>query len=89
MELRGQREWMRGGGWAPVAWSQDGYCLLLLSKDQLAPPASRAGRFKLQKPEAAKIGTWTYQRLLNPLVVFLLFPTQTRKVSAGHSTGGL
>lgn len=56
----------------------------LLSKDQLAPPASRAARFKLQKPEAAKIGTRTDQRLLNPLVIFLLFPPQPGKGSAGE-----
>lgn len=53
----------------------------LLSKDQLAPPASTPARFRLQKPEAAKIGTWTHQRLLNPQIVFLLFPAQTRKGS--------
>lgn len=57
----------------------------MLSKDQLALLPQGQARFKLQKPEAAKIESWTDQRLQNPQVVcvFLLLPSQTRKGLAG------
>lgn len=62
-------------------WLLSAHCSPRISGPRL--PQGQA-RFKLQKPEAAKMETWTHQRAQNPQVsVFLLFPAQSRKGLAG------